>query len=192
MALLLSPVGRVSFPELFQPKAVNPGDDPKYSVTLLFRPEDMDEAQLKLWNQMKANAQKECKEAFKGAGIGDEYRGKPLSSPFKRSDDKPDWFPPGFVIVRFTTKRKPDVVYGDKSPIEQASGDLYAGCYAHVSYKVFSYDKSGNRGIAFGLGNLQKTGDGERFGDSSSASEDFDVVETAGASSDKYDDDIPF
>ena len=42
---------------------------------------------------------------------------------------------------------------------------------------VFAYDKAGNRGISFGLNNVQKLGDGERLDGRLKAEDDFDPIE---------------
>lgn len=41
----------------------------------------------------------------------------------------------------------------------------------------YGFNNNGNRGIAAGLGNIQKLRDGESLGGRSSADEDFDAVE---------------
>ena len=45
--------------------------------------------------------------------------------------------------------------------------------YARVSLSFYAFNVNGNRGVACGLGNVQKIKDGERFGGKSSASDDF-------------------
>ena len=49
----------------------------------------------------------------------------------------------------------------------------YSGCYARVSINFYAFNSNGNRGIACGLGNIQKVRDGEPLGGKSTASADF-------------------
>ena len=49
----------------------------------------------------------------------------------------------------------------------------YSGCYARVSVNFYAFNSNGNRGIACGLGNIQKVRDGEPLGGRSSAADDF-------------------
>lgn len=178
----ISPKGRVSFPNVFRPHAFNEGDVPKYDLTLLFNKEDMSEQQMDLLKKMAAEANKASIERF-GCKVGETVKGRTIASPFRKSDEKPEYYQPGMVFVKFSTRQQPGVVYGDRTPIDPASRDFYAGCWAHVSYTVYTYDKSGNRGVAFGLNNVQKTGDDEPFsGGASAVEDDFEAIETEGAS----------
>ena len=61
-------------------------------------------------------------------------------------------------------------------PILEQS-EVYSGCYGNISVNFYAYSKNGNKGIAAGLGNIQKLKDGESLGSSSTAAEDFDVVD---------------
>lgn len=194
----ISPKGRVSFPNVFRPHAFNEGDTPKFDVTLIFDRDDMTEQQLALFKKMAAEANKVSMERF-GCKIGETSKGRTINSPFRKTDEKPDYYEPGKIFVKFTTRQAPGVVYGDRTPIDPNSRDFYAGCWAHVSYTVYAYDKSGNRGVAFGLQNIQKTADDEPFaGGASAAEDDFEDIEMGGqaavadAMSDSGDDEIPF
>jgi hypothetical protein len=42
--------------------------------------------------------------------------------------------------------------------------EVYSGCYARVSIKFYAFNTNGNKGIACGHGNIQKTRDGESLG----------------------------
>ena len=51
--------------------------------------------------------------------------------------------------------------------------EVYSGCYARVSLNFYAFNSNGNKGIACGLGNIQKIKDGEPLGGRSSAADDF-------------------
>ena len=51
--------------------------------------------------------------------------------------------------------------------------EVYSGCYARVSLNFYAFNSNGNKGVAVGLGNIQKIRDGESLGGRSTAAEDF-------------------
>ena len=54
--------------------------------------------------------------------------------------------------------------------------EVYSGCYARVSLNFYAFNSNGNKGIACGLGNIQKVKAGEPLGGRSSASDDFTSI----------------
>lgn len=192
---LLSAKGRVSFPSVYEATKVKDDDKPKYSLTLVYRHKEMEGAQLELLKRMKAEADKCAREAF-GAGIGErDEEGTVIKSPFRPTEDKPKYYDPGGIFIRFANKYRPTVVDAGKRKIREDSDDFYAGCWAHVSYTVYAYTYMGNKGVSFSLGNVQKTGDDEPFaGKRTDADDDFDVIEEeeGAMAADVSADDIPF
>ena len=73
------------------------------------------------------------------------------------------------------SRQAPQVVDKDVQPILDQS-EVYSGCYGRISVNFYGFNNNGNRGIAAGLGNIQKLRDGESLGGRSNAEEDFDVV----------------
>ena len=55
--------------------------------------------------------------------------------------------------------------------------EVYSGCYGRISVNFYGFNSNGNRGIAAGLGNIQKLRDGESLGGRTNAEDDFDAVE---------------
>ena len=55
--------------------------------------------------------------------------------------------------------------------------EVYSGCYGQISVTFYGYNSNGNRGIAAGLGNIQKLKDGESLGGRAKASDEFETVE---------------
>ena len=53
--------------------------------------------------------------------------------------------------------------------------EVYSGCYAKVSINFYAFNTNGNKGVACGLGNIQKVKDGEPLSGRSNASDDFDT-----------------
>ena len=54
--------------------------------------------------------------------------------------------------------------------------EVYSGCYARVSLNFYAFNSNGNKGVACGLGNIQKIRDGESLGGRSYATDDFSTV----------------
>lgn len=75
-----------------------------------------------------------------------------------------------FLNANSTTA--PQIVDRAVQPILDRS-EVYSGCYARVSLNFYAFNTNGNKGVACGLGNIQKVRDGEPLGGKSSASDDF-------------------
>lgn len=190
----LSPIGRVHFPEVFVAKAMKEGDDPKFSLLLVFKPSELEGVQKELFQKMIKAADAASRERFK-VGFKEEYKGKPLSNPFRRGTEQPDRYEEDDIFIRFSTKNRPGVV-GPNPKVALSTDDFYPGCYARVTYRAATFDVRGNRGTNFWLNNVQKTADGERIAGGRARPEDeFEEVEcestdaqTTGATGD----DVPF
>ncbi len=162
---------RLSYAHVHEPKAISPGQDPKYSVSIIIPKSDT--ATL---NAVKA-AIEEARENDK-----DKWGGKipaNLKIPLRDGDeDRPeDEAYADSYFMNANSNHKPEIVdlHGNK---DLGPDDVYSGCYARVSVNFFGYNHSGNRGIGCGLGNIQKIDDGERLGGGfTSAEDDFDFEE---------------
>lgn len=184
---LISPVGIAHWLHVWKPQVneENPDQDPKFSVTLVFK-KSVDIAYLEK-ALLKAAIGK-----FKDKAKGMIAKGK-LSMPIRDGDEEVDektekpkykgcWF-----IVAKTTQR-PGVVDQDREPIEDQF-DLYAGCKVRLSLFPFAYDIKGNKGVTFMLNNVQKIADGDRLSGRASAEDDFDDGETYGDDEDEDEED---
>lgn len=167
MSAKISPVGRVSYPNLFEPNVYK--DKASFQVTLLF---DKD-ADL---SSMKAEAARVVKEKW-----GDK-KPKDFDSPFRDGDDKedsPEYA--GMTYVRFKRAEKkgpPQVVDQAKRAVDAKSGAIYAGCFGRVSYSCFAWEEGKKGGVSFGLNNVQKVRDGDSLEvGRTNADDDFDALE---------------
>ena len=57
----------------------------------------------------------------------------------------------------------PQVVDKNVNPVLDRS-EVYSGVYGRVSVSFYAFNSNGNKGIACGLGNVQKVRDGEPLG----------------------------
>lgn len=161
---------RISFANIWEPKAINGGDE-KYSVSCLVPKKD------------KATLAKIHKaiEAVKEDAKGRKWNGKiPTNLKLPLSDDdidRPDAENyEGHMFFNATSKDAPQIV-GRKvqpilDPLECGSGD-----YCNVSVNFYGFSASGNRDVAAGLGNIQKVRDGGRLSGRANASADFDELD---------------
>lgn len=154
---------RFSYPAVFKPKAMQEGGELKYSVSILIPKTDTE-----LLNKVKAAIAEAEKEGASKLGK------KPWKNPLRDGDiDRPDdaSYHNCFFISANST-RKPEVVDSNLEEIMN-SDDFYAGCYGRASVNFYAFSVPGNKGIATGLNNIQKTADGERLSGASSAADDF-------------------
>lgn len=75
-------------------------------------------------------------------------------------------------FVNANSATAPQIVDARVQPILER-GEVYSGVYARVSINFYAFNSSGNKGIACGLGNIQKVRDGEPLGGKTKAEDDF-------------------
>ncbi len=185
-----TPEFRVSFPQVFEPKAVKPGDKEKYSVVMLFD-KSVD------FEPLKALVEKAAKQKW-GDDFPDNYY-----PPFTGNFEKPDavdnyWIRfskenankvKGEIPIKTYDGYK-DVVYGTASNQNYPPGviewteaggkqeiinpkDFYGGCYAIATVTAWAWDYMGKCGVSIGLNSVLKMDDGTPLKLGRSAVEDF-------------------
>lgn len=159
---------RFCYAHVFEPSAVNEGDDPKYSVCLLIPKED--EATLKkIENAVKAAIELgKSKLADKNGRVPSSIK-LPLRDGDDERGDDPAFA--GCYFINANSTRKPSIVDKDLNPI-MSKDEFYSGCYGRASINFYAYSVQ-SKGIAAGLNNLQKLADGEPLAGGSSAEDDF-------------------
>ncbi|QAA31224.1 DUF2815 family protein [Clostridium manihotivorum] len=160
---------RLSYAHLFEPHAIE-GNEPKYSVSVIISKTDTD--------TLKAikEAVNEAKEQGKG-----KWGGKVppnLKTPLRDGDaERPDDEAyANCYFLNASSKNKPGIVDANVQPILDAT-EVYSGCYARLTLNFYPFSASGNKGIAAGLGNVQKLEDGEPLGGFTRAEDDFEALE---------------
>lgn len=158
---------RLSFVHLFKPFAFQPGQEEKFSCTILVPKSDMD-------TMGRINA---AIEAAKSRGISDKWGGvHPPMIPTPvydgdgvRPSDGMAFGPECKGCWVFTASAKadypPEIVDTQVSPIINQS-EIYSGIYARVNVNFYPYAFGGKKGIGCGLGSVQKVSDGEALGGS--------------------------
>lgn len=156
---------RFSYLHCWEPDSVN-GGDPKYSVSAIIPKSDT-----KTVNAIKAAIEQAKKDSVS------KWGGKVpanLKLPLRDGDiDRPDDEAyAGCYFFNANSRQAPQVVDSKVQPILDQS-EVYSGCYGKISATFYGYNSNGNRGIAAGLGNIQKLKDGESLGGRTSAADDF-------------------
>lgn len=168
---VITGVVRLSYANVWEPKSINGGDE-KYSVSLVIPKSD----------KKTVDAINKAIDSAIEDGIGKFGGKKPNKATLKlplrdgdieRSEDEVyrDCY---FVNANSTTA--PQIVDKKVQPILERD-EVYSGCYARVSITFYAFNSNGNKGIACGLGNIQKVRDGERLGGHTNAEDDFDTLE---------------
>ena len=175
---------RISFANIWKPKSIN-GSEEKYSVSCLIPKGD------------KATLMRIHKavEFAKKNGEISKWNGKippNLKLPLRDGDiERPDDENyAGHMFLNATSKEAPQIVDRRVQPIMDAM-ECGSGDYCNVSVNFYGFAASGNKGVAAGLGNIQKVKDGERLAGKASAASDFDEIEGEDDGTDVFGDDVP-
>ena len=160
---------RASFVHVFEPAAIN-GGEPKYSCSLIIPKSDT----------VTIGKIREAIELAKEEGKA-KWGGKippNLKLPLRDGDiDRPeDEAYAGCYFLNANSRQAPQVVDKRVQPILDQS-EVYSGCYGAISVTFYGYNSNGNRGIAAGLGNIQKLKDGDPLGGRANAADEFESVE---------------
>lgn len=159
-------VVRLSYANVWEPVSIN-GSKPKYSVSLII-PKD-DKQTVDAINRAVENAIKDGAAKFGGKV---PPRGS-LKLPLRDGDtERDDEAYKGSYFVNANSTTAPQIVDRQVQPILDR-GEIYSGRFARVSVNFYAFNSNGNRGIACGLGNIQKIRDGEPLGGKTSAADNF-------------------
>lgn len=164
---------RLSYANLFEAKSIQ-GSKPKYSVSLIIPKSD--KATL-----AKIEAAIDAAIEAGTAKFGGKRPNKAaLKLPLRDGDtERDDEAYANSMFVNANSTTPPQVVDESLAPILDRS-QVYSGCYGRASITFYAFNTNGNKGIACGLGNIQKIRDGEPLGGGHvSAEEDFAAFSTA-------------
>lgn len=180
--VVTGPDTRLSYAHIWEPSSIN-GSDPKYSVSLIIPKTDTKTVEA-IKAAIKA-AYDEGINKLKGNGKTAPALNA-IKQPLRDGDaERPDDDAyAGCYFLNANSKTQPQVVDRAVQPILDQN-EVYSGCYGRVSVNFYAFNSNGNKGVACGLGNIQKIRDGERLGGGpSSATEDFQAFGEASPSSD--------
>ena len=164
---VITGITRLSYANIWEPKSINGGAE-KYSVSVIIPKSDT-----KTLDAVRRAVDAAIEEG-KGKFGGKIPAKSALKLPLRDGDvDRPDdeaYADSYFINANSNTA--PQVVDTALDPIIDRS-EVYSGVYARVSVNFYAFNSNGNRGIACGLGNIQKVRDGDPLGGRTNAADDF-------------------
>jgi hypothetical protein len=160
---------RFSYLHCWEANAVD-GGEPKYSVSAIIPKSDTETI-----GNIKSAIEQAKKDSLS------KWGGKipaNLKLPLRDGDiDRPeDEAYADSYFFNANSRQAPQVVDKNLQSILDQS-EVYSGCYGRISVNFYGFNNNGNRGIAAGLGNIQKLKDGEPLGGRANAEDDFEAVE---------------
>lgn len=199
---IITPVFRMSFPNLFKAVAgPDGGENKKFGTAAVWEPKKFSPKDKKRWKQLLSELDRVSNDAF---GVDWEELGhgkfKAVRTGLRDSSEKDgmEGYPKGSMFANLTTQTRPGVCNKDREKLSVDDGnddEIYAGCYARAKVSVYAYDVKGGKGVAIGLSSVMKAGDGDSLsgggGDAVDDFEDddFEDDETFDSSSDDDEDD---
>lgn len=162
-------LSRLSFFHGWEPVSIN-GSPERYSVSVLIPKDDTE----------TVKAIEEAIDAAIEEGIpkfgGKKPNKSALKLPLRDGDtERDDPAYKGHYFINANSRTAPQIVDRNLNPILDRD-EVYSGCYARVSLTFYAFNSNGNKGVAVGLGNIQKIKDGTPLGGRSTAKDDFSKV----------------
>jgi hypothetical protein len=160
---MITPLMRISFPALFEPKP-NPSGALKYSCSLLISKDD--KAGVQQLQDAIAKAIIKGKETLWSNKLP-AFRYQPLRDGDAElvSGEKTDPVYKNTFFLNCSANEAPGVVVatgqGPKPLLDTTA--IFAGCWVRADINPFPYKNSGNSGIGWGLNNILLVKEGERL-----------------------------
>lgn len=163
---------RLSFPNLFKPKAFQEGQDAKFGATFLMDKEH----HAPLIKELKTAIAQLANDYFKGKVppmVKQKY-------PLRDGSEKEDLhgYGDGVLFLSASSKRRPVVVDRKVQPLAEDDGVVYPGCYVNATVRPWVQDNQFGKRVNFELRAVQFVKDGEPFGQGPViAEEEFDALD---------------
>ena len=146
-ASLNTPYAILSYPHVFEKKPRSEGGDPKYTASFIFNPA-----------AQKSPAYKAMQEAVvqvAQAKFGVNVKMSALMLPFKDAGEKETaGYNPGDMYINTWSDNKPGVVDAQRNEV-LLKEEVWAGQLVRANVTPFAWEKSGKRGVTFGLNHIQ-------------------------------------
>lgn len=161
---------RLSYFHGWEPVSINGGAE-KYSVSVLIPKSDTETV-----NAINLAIDAAIEEGIAKFG-GKKPNKATIKIPLRDGDvERDDEAYKGHWFINANSTTAPQIVDRAVKPILDKS-EVYSGCYGRVSLNFFAFNSNGNKGIAAGLGNIQKIRDGEPLGGRTNAADDFTTLD---------------
>lgn len=153
---------RFTYANLAEARAIVPGGDEKYQMTIIIPKDDNDNIDILNYAIKKAYDEDEGQHLTKGGKVHKPELDN-IPQPVKDGDMEMDnEIYKNHYFINLSSKWQPQVVNDKLEDIKPE--EVYSGCYGRVSINFYTYNSGGRRGIGCSLGNVQMTRDGERIG----------------------------
>lgn len=160
---------RLSYANVWEPKSINGGAE-KYSVSLIIPKSDT-----KTIAAINAAVDAAIEEGISKFG-GKKPNKAAIKLPLRDGDvERDDEAYHNCYFVNANSTTAPQLVDQQVNPIFDRS-EVYSGVYGRVSLSFYAFNSNGNKGVACGLGNIQKVKDGEPLGGRTNAADDFGTL----------------
>lgn len=168
MAKVLLKDVRIAFADIFEPTDFNGDGNHKYRLTSLIVPGSANDKAIRA--AIDAAGKEKWKEKWPAYKKAMENNVNKFA--YQDGAIKPDYDGyEGMWYMGSSNKSRPTVIDRDRTPLTQADGRPYSGCYCNVSIDVYAYSNTGN-GISAGLRGIQFVRDGDAFGAGAPAAPD--------------------
>lgn len=170
--MVLTPEFRVSFPQLFEPRAYEEGQKKVFQLDMIFDDEDA----FKEVYKGKKTKTVSMKQAIRNAKVdqwGEDKNEWPNfpNEVFKDGDERTNaegeiymgYEGKFYVTAKSNEEFKPKLIDKYGKAITEPD-DLYGGCYARAQLIARPYVSGKTHGVSFKLLQVMKTRDGEKFG----------------------------
>lgn len=178
---------RLSFARLFVPKAFGEGQKERYEAAFLLDPSD--KAHAAIIKKIAATANELIGIKWDGeapAGLECGFQHADGDTPVLLGENKLKWRGKpktydgyeGMFSISSANTTRPTIVDRDRTPLTEADGKPYSGCYVNGSITLWVQDNQYGQRINANLRAVQFVADGEAFGvRPADAEEEFDVLD---------------
>jgi hypothetical protein len=151
---------RLSYANVFEAKAMNEGETPKYGTMVLVPKKDKATVNLLTELQDKVINSATAKSKYGGKVPAKTLLKLPLRDGDEEYPDNPDF--KGMLFFNASNSRRPRVIDVDKNDILDKD-EVYSGCYGRVIVTFYPFAGKA-KGVAASLDAFMKTKDGENLG----------------------------
>jgi len=163
---------RISFPNIFKPKAFEEGQDASYGETFV-----LDKVKQKeLITQIRTAVNDLATDYFKGKIPPMVTQKHPLRDGAEKEDL--DGYGDTMMFCGARNKTRPTVVDRALNPLTEEDGIIYGGCFVNATVRAWVQDNKVGKRIDFQLRAIQFLKDGPPFGQAPvKANEEFDSLD---------------
>ena len=147
---LVTPYGTISFPNLFAPKPRFEGGEPEYGCAILFDESAQRTPEYKAMQEAIVTAMHNRW----GASMTVQKLGYTPFTDAGEKADKYQGYEPGIMVINPHSKQKPGVIDARKNDVLLPE-QVYAGQLVRAQLTPFAWERSGKRGVSFGLNHIQ-------------------------------------